>query len=82
MTTFETTVSVQADGVYIAQGSEGTYTQFTDTEIDFYVQGTKNTTVKSDGLTTEEVMVGGPDDAEKWHMHMANNGYTLMFLRR
>lgn len=82
MTQYETTVNIDADGVRIAQGEEGTYTKFTDSEIEFYVQGVKNTTVKSDGLTSEEVMIGGADDMEKWHIHMANNGYTLMFLRR
>ena len=82
MSSYETSINIDQNGVRISQGSEGTYTMFTDTEIDFYVQGIKNTSIKSDGLTSEEVMIGGPDDQQKWHIHEANNGYTLMFLRR
>lgn len=82
MTQYETSVNIDQNGVRISQGTEGTYTLFTADEIDFYVQGVKNTTIASDGLTSEEVMIGGPDDIQKWHIHEANDGATLMFLRR
>lgn len=82
LTSFETAVTISADGVTISQGTEGSYTEFTDSGMDIYAEGNKVAWAEADGFSSEELMIGGAYDAEKWHMHMANDGKTLMFLRR
>ena len=82
LTSFETAVTITADGVTITQGTDGSYTQFTDSGMDIYAEGNKVAWAEADGFSSEELMIGGASDNEKWHMHMANEGKTLMFLRR
>ena len=82
LTSFETAVTITADGVTISQGTEGSYTEFTDSGMDIYAEGNKVAWAEADGFSSEELMIGGANDSEKWHMHMANDGKTLMFLRR
>gem|GEM_PF-5977582 len=82
MSSFETAVSITADGVRISQGTEGAYVKFTDSGMEIYVQGTKTAWAEADGYSATELMIGDPNASEKWHLHEANNGNTLMFLRR
>ena len=82
LTSFETAVTITADGVTISQGTDGSYTEFTDSGMDIYAEGNKVAWAEADGFSSEELMIGGAHDSEKWHMHMANDGKTLMFLRR
>lgn len=82
LTSFETAVTITAGGVTISQGTEGSYTRFTDSGMDIYAEGNKVAWAEADGFSSEELMIGGANDSEKWHMHMANEGKTLMFLRR
>lgn len=82
MTEYQTVVNIQADGVRISQGTTGAYVKFTASGMEIYVEGSKTAWAEADGFSSEELMIGGANDLEKWHMHMANNGNTLMFLRR
>ena len=82
LTTIETSVSIAADGVTVSQGTEGSYTKFTDVGMDIYVESTKTAWATADGFASEELIVGGANDLEKWHIHMSNNGNSLTFLRR
>ena len=82
MTQYQTVVNIQADGVRISQGTTGAYVKFTASGMEIYVQGLKTAWAEADGFSAEELMIGGAEDLEKWHMHMANDGNTLMFLRR
>ena len=82
LTAFETAVSITATGVTVSQGTEGSYTKFTDSGMDIYVESSKVAWAKADGFGSEELIVGGADDLEKWHIHMSNNGNTLTFLKK
>ncbi len=83
MTQYQTVVNIQPDGVYISQNNDSTaYVKFTASGMEIYVEGVKTAWAEADGFSSEELMIGGAKDSEKWHMHMANNGNTLMFLRR
>ena len=82
LTSFETAVSIMADGVRISQGTEGAYVKFTDSGMEIYVEGTKTAWAESDGFSASELMIGDSNASTKWHLHEANNGNTLMFLRR
>ena len=82
LTTFETAVSIRADGVKISRGTEGAYVKVTDAGLEIYVQGIKTAWAEADGYSATELMIGDSNSTEKWHLHEANNGNTLMFLRR
>lgn len=82
LSAFETAVSITADGVRISQGTEGAYVKFTDSGMEIYVEGTKTAWAEADGFSAYELMIGDANANEKWHLHEANNGNTLMFLRR
>ena len=82
LTQFETAVSINSTGVSISQGTEGNYTRFTDSGMDIYVESNKVAWATSDGFGSEELIIGGFNDTDKWHMHMSNNGNTLTFIRR
>lgn len=82
LTEFETAVSITASGVTVSQGTVGSYTKFTDSGMDIYVESAKVAWARSDGFGSEELTIGGSDDLEKWHIHMSNNGNTLTFLKK
>lgn len=82
ITTLESSVKITSSGVEVSNGTAGSYTNFTASGMDIYVENTKTAWASSEGFASEELMIGGANDNEKWHMHMANDGYTLMFLRR
>ena len=82
ITTLESSVKITSTGVEVSNGTAGSYTNFTASGMDIYVENTKTAWASSEGFASEELMIGGANDSEKWHMHMANDGYTLMFLRR
>lgn len=81
LTNYETVVNIQADGVRISQGTTGAYVMFTATGMQIYVEGLKTAWAEADGFSAYELMIGGPEETTKWHLHEANNGATLMFLR-
>ena len=78
---YETVVNIQADGVRISQGTTGAYVMFTATGMQIFVEGIKTAWAEADGFSAYELMIGGPEETTKWHLHEANGGATLMFLR-
>ena len=81
LSNYETVVNIQADGVRISQGTTGAYVMFTATGMQIFVEGIKTAWAEADGFSAYELMIGGPEETTKWHLHEANNGATLMFLR-
>lgn len=79
---FQTSVMIGADGVRITQEDADAYVMFTASGMDIYYQSQKVAWAEASGFSAKELMIGDPDDTEKWHMHKTNNGNTLMFLRR
>lgn len=78
--TQETHVQIAANGVTITQGTKGSYTLFTDSGMEIYVNSKKTAFAEADGFAATELMLG--TDTTKWHLQEANGKKTLVFMRR
>lgn len=79
LTSFETSVSIQSDGVKISQGTAGSYTKFTDSGMDIYAGGEKVAWAQADGFYAKELMVAADNSSSKWHI--TENGDSLTFYK-
>lgn len=79
LTAFETSVSIQSDGVRISQGTAGSYTKFTDSGMDIYAGGEKVAWAQADGFYAKELMVAADNSSSKWHI--TENGNSLTFYK-
>ena len=77
LTAFETSVTVQCDGVRISQGTEGSYTKFTDSGMDIYVGGEKTAWAQADGFYAKELMVSAENSSSKWHISETADSLTF-----
>lgn len=76
-------VSITTEGVRISQGETGAYVIVTDSGMEIYTEGIKTAWAEADGFSASELMIGdSTPNRQKWHLHEANDGNTLMFLRR
>ena len=76
ITTLQTALSVQADGVHISQGREGSYTLITDEGMDIYAQGNRAAYARVDGFYATDYIQNG------WHMQTANGNNSFNFIRK
>lgn len=79
--TRQTRVNISDDGVVISQNDEGAYSKFTADGMEIWIDDSKQAWATKDGFASQELIVGGPNDTEKWRIHMSNDGNTLTFLR-
>ena len=79
LTAFETSVSIQDDGVRVSQGTEGSYTKFTDSGMDIFVDNEKVAWAQADGFYAKELLVASDNSSSKWHI--VENGNNLTFYK-
>jgi len=72
----KTALKVQADGVYISQGTEGSYTKITEAGMDIYAEGVRSAYARVDGFYASDYITNG------WHIQTANGNKSLNFIRK
>lgn len=76
LSTLQTSFKVQADGAYISQGTEGSYTKITDKGMDIYAEGVRAAYARVDGFYASDYITNG------WHMVTANGNNSFNFIRK
>lgn len=79
LTAFETSVAIQSDGVRVSQGTEGSYTKFTDSGMEIYAGNEKIAWAEADGFYAKELLVASDNSSSKWHI--MENGNSLTFYK-
>lgn len=72
----ETAVNITTDGVKISQGTQGSYTNITDSGMDIYVNDNKVAWATNKGFSATSYSLGD------WNIEYTNNNETLNFFRR
>lgn len=80
VTTQETHVKVDTDGVKISQNSPDSYTKIKDSGMEIYVNNKKTAWATSEGFSATQLTIGTA--TTNWHLEETNSGKTLTFMRR
>lgn len=76
LSSLQTSFKVQADGAYISQGKEGSYTKITDKGMDIYAEGVRAAYARVDGFYASDYITNG------WHMMTSNGNNSFNFIRK
>lgn len=76
LSSLQTSFKVQADGAYISQGKEGSYTKITDKGMDIYAEGVRAAYARIDGFYASDYITNG------WHMMTSNGNNSFNFIRK
>lgn len=76
LSSLQTSFKVQADGAYISQGKEGSYTKITDKGMDIYAEGVRAAYARVDGFYASDYITNG------WHMMTSNSNNSFNFIRK
>lgn len=76
LSSLQTSFKVQAEGVYISQGKEGSYTKITDKGMDIYAEGVRAAYARVDGFYASDYITNG------WHMMTSNGNNSFNFIRK
>lgn len=76
LSSLQTSFKVQADGAYISQGKEGSYTKITDKGMDIYADGVRAAYARVDGFYASDYITNG------WHMMTSNGNNSFNFIRK
>lgn len=76
LSSLQTSFKVQADGAYISQGKEGSYTKITDKGMDIYAEGVRAAYARIDGFYASDYITNG------WHMMTSNSNNSFNFIRK